>query len=98
MVKGAVAKMSSILWHAFNVIIFVAWIACMVEWVARGCPIPRWVHIFAGCLLAAGIVTAVVLGVCGMLTFTLAASCILIPPVAAYFGWLWMFGPDHATR
>jgi len=88
--------MDSVAWHIFNGIVFVAWVACIVSWVMRGCPIPRWLHIFAGCLLFAGVAALVTLGVNNMLTLELAVSCILVPPAAAYIGWLWMFGPSES--
>lgn len=90
--------MKSIAWHIFNGIVFLAWVACVVSWAIRGCPIPRWVHIFAGCLLGASITTLLILGANHMLTLKLAISCILVPPAAAYIGWLWMFGPSEARR
>lgn len=85
--------MESIAWHIFNGIVFLAWVVCIVSWVVRGCPIPRWVHVFAGCLVLASIAPVAILGLKSMLTFKLAVSCLLVPPAAAYVGWLWMFGP-----
>ena len=87
--------MNSIAWHIFNGIVFVAWVACIVSWVMRGCPIPRWLHILAGCLLCSGVVVLAVLGLKGLLSLKLAISCIVVPPAAAYIGWLWMFGPSE---
>jgi len=85
--------MTSIVWYVVNALAFVAWVACMVGWVRRGCPIPKWVHVFAGCLLLAGIAVVVILGSSDALRLELAISCIVVPPAAAYVGWLWMFGP-----
>ena len=86
--------MDSIGWHIFNGIVLVAWIACIVSWVMRGCTIPRWLHAFAGCLLFVGVAAVIILAIKNMLK--LATSCILVPPAAAYIGWLWMFGPSEA--
>ena len=85
-------------WHVLNAIVFVAWVACIVSWGRRGCSIPKWLHVFAGVLLLAGIALLVMPGVAGLLSFQLAVSCIIVPPAAAYVGWLWMFGPSLAVR
>ncbi len=87
----------SIAWHIFNGIMAVAWVAFIVSWVMRGCPIPCWLHVFAGCLLFAGLAVVVILGIKNRLTLKLGISCVLVPPGAAYIGWLWMFGPG-ATK
>jgi hypothetical protein len=68
----------------------------MFTWFSDGCPIPRWVHILAGSLLVAGGGLTIFMAIEGMLTLGLAAAFTLIPPAAAYVGWLWMNGPAHA--
>jgi len=88
-------NIGSIAWHIINVFVFIAWIECIVSWTLRGCPIPRWVHIFAGILLLAGVVSLIVLSSQGLLSLRVAASCLLIPPAASYIGWLWLFGPSE---
>ena len=85
--------MLSILWHAGNAIVLVLLVVCIAGWVRRGFPTPRWVHVFAGALLLAGIIAIPLLGGAGMLSMRLAVSCIVLPPAIAYGGWLWMFGP-----
>lgn len=89
-------NIGSMAWHILNGIVFVAWVVCIVSWVRHGCPVPRWVHIFAGSLLLAGVVCAIVLGSLGILSFKATASCLLIPPAVVYGGWLWLFGPNAA--
>ena len=98
MVKGAVAKLGSIVWLLFEAILFIVWIDSMFSWIRRGCPIPRWVHILAVILSGSGLVLAVTLRMMGILTLELATSCIAIPPVATYISWLWLFGPEHAME
>ena len=85
--------MTSVAWHVINGAVFIAWVACIVSWVRRGCRIPKWLHIFAGTLLLVGIVLVVILGITRMLSLKLALSCVIVPPAAAYIGWLWVFGP-----
>jgi hypothetical protein len=89
-------EVNSIAWHLFNGAVFIAWLACIGSWVWRGCPVPRWVHIFAVAMLVAGIAAAVACGISGIFSIKLMLSCLLVPPAAAYVGWLWMFGPSHA--
>lgn len=96
MVKAALAKTSTVGWYCFESLLWIAWVDSMRSWICRGCPIPRWVHLLAVLLLAAGSATVVTLGVMGILTPWLAVGCLLVPPTAAYVGWLWMFGPEHA--
>ena len=85
--------MTSVAWHVVNGMVFVAWVVCIVLWVRDGCPIPKWLHVVAGTLLVVGIMAVVILAVTGMLSLKLAVSCIIVPPAAAYIGWLWMLGP-----
>ena len=87
--------MASLAWHIVNGLAAVAWLVCIVLWMHRGCPVPRWVHLFAGVLLLAGIIAIVVCGMTGLLSLRLAVTCLLVPPLVAYFGWLWMYGPDE---
>ena len=89
---------ASTAWHVINGLVFVAWVVCIVSWMRRGCPIPKWLHVFAGTLLAAGIAVVVILGATDMLSLELAVSCIVVPPAAAYIGWLWMFGPSIGKK
>ena len=87
--------MESITWHIFNGLAAIAWLVCVVSWMRRGCPVPRWVHIFAGVMLLVGIIAIFACGMAGLLSLKLAASCLLVPPLSAYLGWLWMHGPDE---
>jgi hypothetical protein len=98
MVKGVLAKMSWLATHAVGLYGFVASVFCTITWVNDGCPIPRWVHVFAGCLLAAGLLALGFLCLNGMFTVLRAAICIAVPPAAAYLGWLWMCGPAHVKK
>jgi len=84
--------------HLINGLIVIAWIVCVVLWVKRGCPVPRWVHVLAIALTTAG--AGVVIGcfVAGTLTTQLLLLCLLVPAPATYFGWLWMFGPEHTEK
>lgn len=97
MVKGGLAKLGSVGFVMLNVFMHVWTIfgdtINLYLWAKSGFKFPRWVHIFAVCMLVAGVATAVALGVMGLLTFKLATGCIFIPPAAAYVGWVWMWRP-----
>ena len=86
----------SVLWYITNALMFLAWIVCMACWIKRGCPVPRWVHILAACLFLAGTIVLGVLSYADLFSLKWAGLCLLVPPAAAYSGWLWMFGPDEA--
>ena len=89
-------KAMQIVWYVLNTLIFLAWVVCVASWIRRGCPVPRWVHVLAGCLLLAGVISLCVLGYSGVFSLRWALLCLLVPPAAAYLGWLWLFGPDEA--
>jgi len=55
MAKGALTQMGSVLWYAFEFLIFFAWCLCLMDWIKEGCRIPLWVHVLAGCLLVSGV-------------------------------------------
>jgi len=75
-------------------ICFVIWIPCMVSWVRRGVVIPRYVHLLAALLTCLGLGALVGLTAVGMVTLKLAIILVPMPPLFAYFGWFWLFGPD----
>jgi hypothetical protein len=81
-------------WVIFHSVITLAWLISINEWMKRGCRAPAWLHIFAGSMFFAGLVVMTVLNLMNMLTLNLAMACLFAPPAAAYFGWLWMFGPE----
>lgn len=87
--------MNTIAWYIITSIVFIGWIGCIVSWIRRGCPIPRWLHIFAGCLFVAGVITMIVLGARDHFSLKLVLSCLIVPPGVAYIGWLWMWGPTE---
>ena len=84
--------------NVVNGLIFVAWIWCVVVWIKRGCPVPRWLHVSAIVMLLAGIAVTVACAMADVLSTKRAIYCILVPPFAVYTGWLWMFGPEHDKR
>jgi hypothetical protein len=86
--------MGKILWHTMHAVVFLFWVGCLYSWLRRGCPVPKWVHVFAGAMLVAGLLGIPMLGIWGILSWRIAGFCVVIPPTAAYVGWLWMFGPD----
>jgi hypothetical protein len=87
--------MTRFIWHALHAVVFLLWVGWLSSWVRRGCPVPRWVHVPAGVMLIAGLFLGIpVLGVWGVLSWRIAGFCVVIPPTAAYVGWLWLFGPD----
>jgi len=78
-------------------VVFICWVGCMIGWFKRGMPIPKWVHVLAGVLWVISLVCLVTTAILGTLTMRLATALFVLPPVATYFGWLWLFGPDIAT-
>ena len=75
-------------------LIFVVWVICMVLWVKRGMPIPRYIYVIAITLtlVGAAIVTFALVG--GFFEWKFGLGCLVLPAPATYLGWLWMFGPD----
>jgi hypothetical protein len=76
-----------------GIILTVAWLVCMMDWVRRGCPIPRPVHILALLLLAGGIGVAIYARMAYGIVAGTALLWIAIPPAWAYVGWLLCLGP-----
>lgn len=82
----------------FGLLLFAAWIWCMVDWVRGGCRIPRLVHYCAlGCLIAGGIISVVLLRMGGF-SFGVIFTCALLPTVLVYVLWLWCLGPWASER
>jgi hypothetical protein len=79
-------------------LIFVVWVICMVSWVKRGMPIPRYIHYLAVALtLAGGVFVAFALAA-GLINWKLGLACLALPAPATYIGWLWFFGPEFSSR
>ena len=79
-------------------VVFVAWLVSTYFWVRRGCPMPKWLHVFGvgACAGRAGLGAWLV--ALGGRPIWIALACGLGFPAAVYVGWLWMFGPDWAGR
>jgi apolipoprotein N-acyltransferase len=77
--------------HIIGITSFIAWLVWIMIWIGQGCPIPKWIHIFAGILLFIGVTAFVTLGVINTFSFKLVILCIITPPGSVYIGWL-MFG------
>jgi RNA polymerase sigma factor (sigma-70 family) len=97
MVKAGLAKLGSVSWWLLDGCMR-AWmmigdLLTLHRWAKSGFRFPRWVHIFAVCMLVAGVAGTITMEVMGMLTLKLAVGCIFVPPAAAYIGWVWMWGP-----
>lgn len=84
----------SIVWNIINALMFIAWIVCIVHWIKCKCPVPRWVHIVAVCLFLFGIIALGVLLHLKMCSIKWVGLCLLVPPTAAYLGWLWLSGRE----
>ena len=97
MAKGALAKLGTGIWPSFykvtNVWLLIGDVLSMHTWAKGGFRFPRWVHIFAQCMFISGVVGVIALYFLEMLTFPLALGCIIVPPAAAYTGWVWVWGP-----
>ena len=79
-------------------LIFVVWVICMVSWIKRGMPIPRYLHYLAGALTLAGGVFLVLAFAGGFFHWKLGLACLALPAPATYIGWLWMFGPEFTSQ
>ena len=83
----------SIAWYVFHGIVTAAWVVCVGGWIKRGCKFPKWLHVFAGGMFFAGLLVLTIMNLSNLLSLNVALACLFAPPVAAYVGWLWMFGP-----
>ena len=79
-----------------GLILFAAWVPSMIFWVRRGVVIPRHIHTLALVLTCIGVVFLIGMTIVNWVTLKLAFAFLLIPPVATYFGWFWMFGPGFS--
>jgi hypothetical protein len=83
------------IWLGLQILFFAVWVFCMISWVRRGAKFPRWIHVLALSLTGLGVCLVVVSYFLQMLSVPIVVSCLLLPPVFAYGGWLWMFGPSE---
>ena len=83
--------------HIIGIISFIAWLVWMVIWIGEGCPIPKWIHIFAGVLLFIGVMAFVMLGIINTFSWKLVILCIIVPSASVYTGWL-LFGVQKMPK
>ncbi|MFT4550708.1 MAG: cyanate permease [Verrucomicrobiales bacterium] len=79
-------------------LIFLVWVICMISWVKRGMPIPRYIHVLAVTLTFAGGAFLAFALVGGFFDWKLGLGCLALPAPATYFSWLWMFGSEFSRE
>ncbi len=82
-----------IVWLVLNLAMFAAWVICVVDWVRHGAKFPRWIHFMAMGSVLLGVAAIVVSYYTHAFSLLLVLTCLLLPLVVTYGGWLWMFGP-----
>ena len=77
---------------------FLAFLASTYNWIRRGYPIPRWLHICAILSFIAG--TAIGLSILLFMEVTswVVVVCSALPPASMYAGWIWMCGPEFDKK
>ena len=81
--------------NILGTICFVIWVPAMILWIKAGVTIPRYVHVVAITMTLVSVFCLIGLIIGGLATWKLALGMTLVPLAGSYFGWFWMFGPEH---
>ena len=82
--------------YSIGALMLVSWVWCMLDWVRGGARFPRWVHALAMAMLVVGALAA--LYALSLGAVRVAVMSVAVPPLVAYFAWLWAFGPWSQRR